>query len=385
MRKILFVLLLACAGACVSQAQVVDTTVCDVLKNPATFNGKTVRIKGTVSAGFDQFIVRGPDCGQPVDGIWLAYPDGTKGKAGPDALLELQAAHNFSGKFAAPARTPVTLEKDKEFKKFDSLLAKERDPGADTCLGCRKNEVNATLVGRLDGVANATLQRDAAGKIIGLGGFGNLNAYPARLVLQSVSDVTAKEIDYSKIAEITKGMPPAADPPSTSSDLLAATSKAAVAIGDIPTGVQAQKDAAVYGKPGENNGIVIGFANINEVTASGEAQAAEDAPGGVLFKCTLNKRRVQGDELAWAMLHMGQHIFDLRNLPADAPENVPLSYFESNAWAVTASAAIAARQRFFTLPGGYMVWDWKWQSTDIAPNFKNAMDGFFANEALLSH
>lgn len=385
MRKILLLLLLSCAGACVLQAQAVDTTVCDVLKNPAAFNGKTVRIKGTVSAGFDQFIVRGPDCGQPVDGIWLAYPEGAKGKAGPDALLELQAAHNFSGKYTAPTRTPVTLQRDKEFKKFDSLLAKERDPGADTCLGCRKNEVDATLVGRLDGVANATLQRDSTGKIIGLGGFGNLNAYPARLVLQSVSDVTAKEIDYSKIAGITKGMPPAVVPPSTSSDLLTATSKAAVAIGEIPTGVQAQKDAAVYGKPGENNGVVIGFDNINEVSPSGDAQAAEDAPGGVLFNCTLNKRRVQGDALAWALLHMGQHIYDLRNLPAGAPENVPLSYFESNAWAVTASAAIAARQRFFTLPGGYMVWDFKWQSADIGSNFKTAMDGFFTNEALLSH
>ena len=34
-------------------AQVVDTTVCDVVKKPETFNGKMVRIKGTVVAGFD--------------------------------------------------------------------------------------------------------------------------------------------------------------------------------------------------------------------------------------------------------------------------------------------------------------------------------------------
>ena len=80
------------------------------------------------------------------------------------------------------------------------------------CLGCTRYEVTATLVGRLDAVADATLKRDAAGKIVGFGGFGNMNAYPARLVLQSVSDVTPKEIDYSKTdaaskAEATQGPP----------------------------------------------------------------------------------------------------------------------------------------------------------------------------------
>ena len=50
------------------------------------------------------------------------------------------------------------------------------------CLGCIRYDVTATLVGRLDAVPDATLQRDKAGKIVGFGGFGNLNAYPARLV-----------------------------------------------------------------------------------------------------------------------------------------------------------------------------------------------------------
>ena len=73
------------------------------------------------------------------------------------------------------------------------------------CLGCTRYTVTATLVGRLDSVADATLKRDASGKIVGFGGFGNMNAYPARLVLESVSDVTPKEIDYSKNDEETKG------------------------------------------------------------------------------------------------------------------------------------------------------------------------------------
>ena len=85
----------------------VDTTVCDVVKNPQSFNGKMVRIKGTVVAGFDEFVIKdsGPDCGYQVNGIWLSYPQGTKGKAGPVAVVEVQPAHNFAGTYTAPTRT----------------------------------------------------------------------------------------------------------------------------------------------------------------------------------------------------------------------------------------------------------------------------------------
>jgi len=99
----------------------------------------------------------------------------------------------------------VTLDKSKDFKQFDSLLAQKHEKGADMCLGCTRYAVTATLVGRLDSVADATLKRDGSGKIVGFGGFGNMNAYPARLVLESVSDVTPKEIDYSKNDDQTKG------------------------------------------------------------------------------------------------------------------------------------------------------------------------------------
>src|ERR1700734_1697012 len=191
-----------------ASAQVMDTTVCDVVKKPAHFDGKIVRIKGTVLAGCDQFAIKDaadPNCGFPVNTIWLESPQGTKGKAGPVAIVELQPAKNFSGQYTAPTRTPVTLDKGKDFKQFDSLLSQAHQKTTSMCLGCSRYEVTATLIGRLDSVDDATLKRDASGKIVGFGGFGNMNAYPARLVLQSVSDVTPKEIDYSKNDDETKG------------------------------------------------------------------------------------------------------------------------------------------------------------------------------------
>ena len=395
MRHLLVLALFVCAGACVLQAQaannqaqaataqpqVVDTTVCDVLQNPAAFNGKMVRIKGTVSAGFDQFMIRGSNCRQRVDGIWLAYPAGTKGKAGPDALLELQPASNFTGKYTPPTRTPVTLQKDKEFKKFDSLLSEEHHKGG-MCMGCRRYEVSATLVGRLDGVADATLQRDPSGKIVSFGGFGNMNAYAARLVLQSVSDVTPKAIDYSKSDALTKDESGSAQSTGLPSDPLAAASRVAAMIGTSQAGIQAQKDAAAFGKPDANNGVIVGFKKINEVADNDGAPGTETSPDGVLFNCTFNMNHLQGDALAKAILHIGQHVSEIRDpLPGDA--GAPLYVQESNAWAITVSAAMATRQKSLILPGGYVIWDSQWPSSDITSKFSDALNAFLTNQALL--
>ena len=47
----------------------------------------------SVVAGFDEFVIEGSACNPPA-AIWLAYPEGTKGKAGPAAFLRLQLASN---------------------------------------------------------------------------------------------------------------------------------------------------------------------------------------------------------------------------------------------------------------------------------------------------
>jgi len=88
MRRFLVLVLAMLGLSCALNAQVTDTTVCDVVKSPAPFNGKMVRIKGTVVAGFDEFAIKDAadsNCGFPVNAIWLAYPQGSKGKAGPTA------------------------------------------------------------------------------------------------------------------------------------------------------------------------------------------------------------------------------------------------------------------------------------------------------------
>ncbi len=164
-------------------AQTLDRSVCDILANPASFDGKIVRIKGTATAGFDEFVIKDPSCKQAVNAIWLAYPEGTKAKAGPAAVLTLQIAKNSPGTAAAPTRALVTLDKNKDFKQFDSLLATPYKSHG-MCLGCGKYTVTATFVGRIDGTGIVGLKRDSSGKFISVSGFGNMNRYSARLVLQ---------------------------------------------------------------------------------------------------------------------------------------------------------------------------------------------------------
>jgi len=382
MKRILLPALCVLVFGCGLHAQVVDTTVCAVIKNPKSFDGKMVRIKATAAAGFDQFILKDGDCGAQVNGIWLDYPAGTKGKAGPAAVLELEPAHNFSGAYTAPARAEVTLQKDKDFKQFDSWLAQSHSETEDICLGCSRYEVTATFVGRLDGVADASLKRDANGKVIGFGGFGNMNAYPARLVLQSVSNPERKEVDFSASKKLTDSAQ--ADQPASSSsgghDPIAALQKATAAMGADPSSAAARKDAAAYGGPGQQNGVEVEYGAANE--ASSGAAGTLDSPDGVLYNCTFNMERLHGNALLVALIHMGQHITDLRGIVSD--EYAPLYGLEYNAWVVTADMAVQQGYRYITLPGGTVFFAISWPAADRAHDMDSALTDFLAKEALLS-
>ena len=408
---ILACIILGLGGVLYAQATApVETTVCDVVKKPQAFNGQIVRIKGTVVAGFDEFVIKDStdsNCGYPVNAIWLAYPPGTKGKAGPAAMLTIEPARNFTGKYTPATRAAVTLDKSKDFKQFDSLLAQKHEKGADMCLGCTRYEVTATLVGRMDSVADATLQRDASGKIVGFGGFGNMNAYPARLVLESVSDVTPKEIDYSKNDDETKG---GATTGGNGADMygagagcggggcvgggagngldlngaIAAAQKNADKLAAGPPKDAATRAAAVYGKPNDHStGVSVAYGAGNEASPKDEDLGIKDSPDGVLFNCTFNQDRVQGDSLARAVIHMGEHISELRS-PVTGNEGAPAYILESDAWVVTAVSAVVGGQQFLSLPGGYVIWDSSWPVDQRNDKMASTLKDFLINEAILS-
>lgn len=401
MRRLFALILFTCVATCGLYAQAIDTTVCAVLKDPASFDGKTVRIKGTVVAGFDQFVVNDADCGDDVNGIWLAYPSGTKAKSGPAAIVELEPAHDFAGKVAPEAHPAVPLTRDKEFKQFDMLLSQRHDQNGGVCLGCPRYRVQATLVGRLDAVATAGVQRDASGKIVGLDGFGNLNDYPVRLILESVADVTPEQINYSASdAAVKKAQPNStgesdmwramatdqgfsegSDQAQRFLDPIATSQKLAAALAPSPTADQIKVDVALLPKGKEQNGVTIGYGTVNE--AATVARGTVDSPDGVLYICTFNRDRLPDLALTFALLHAMQQVSDIRS-PRPGNDNAPLYFFESNAWMVTATGAAAAGTEYLTLPGGYLIWNAHWPDALKTGNIESALNDFLAKEDLLA-
>ncbi len=122
---------------------------------------------------------------------------------------------------------------------------------------------------------------------------------------------------------------------------------------------------------------------MNEAPDNDGALGSADSPDGVLYDSTFNMNHLQGAALSAAILHVGQHISELRN-PSTTDQVEPPILLESNAWAITISAAIYMREKFLMLPGGYVIWNWKWAQADLASNFQTALTSYFAQEGLVN-
>jgi hypothetical protein len=299
-----------------------------------------------------------------VSAIWLSYPAGTKGKAGPATFVQLQLGRNNPAAVPSVTRTAVALDKNKDFKEFDSLLSTSAKASG-MCLGCVRNKVAATLVGRLDGVKDAGVVRDSAGKFVSVNGFGNMNRYGARLVLQSISEVSPQEINYSQDAALNGSSWDGATRP------------------DPPTADQAKRAAAAFGAPGEDNGVYLGFGVANEIPKNDSTKGEHDSPDGLLLSCTIDAERLKGDAETLAISHLGSHIADVRSTQAKtANESAFVS--EYRAWQITILSAISNHQKVLTLPGGYQAFNSAWADADRTMRIDEAISRDLMDWASLS-
>jgi hypothetical protein len=368
-RFLLFILLMGCLTIPSSlSAQVTDSTVCDILANPQSFDGKIVRIKGVVIAGFEEFAIKGSGCNQAINAIWLAYPEGTKGKAGPAAFLRLQLGKNSSATVANVSRAPMMLVRNKDFKEFDNFLSTPVKTNG-LCLGCVKFTVSATLVGRLDGAKDTGLIRDNGGKLIGLGGFGNLNRYSARLVLQSVSEISSQEIDYAK-----GGTAPTEDVASANRSFTPG----------VVSADQVKRAADAFGAPGEDNGVSVSFSGADEIPKDDTAKSNANSPDGLIFNATFDGERLKGPALEVALSHVGTHIADIRSTQLGI-SNLVAYAAEFRAWQTSVLSAIAAKAKTLTLPGGHVIYSQSWASSDLGKEVNGAISAFLANWANITN
>ena len=334
-------------GALAAGAQTVDTKVCDILAHAKEFDGKMVRITGTVAAGFDEFVIRDTSCGENVNAIWLDYPAGTKAKGGPMAVVTLQLAKNSPGQATSVARLPVKLDTGGDFRKLDAILsASVKTPGR--CLGCVRATATATLIGRLDAVDAVALEK-SGGMFTTVKGFGNLGRYPVRLVIQSVSNITENDIDYSRPANLGDGN---------------------VELG--LTADQLKRAIAAFGAPGDDNGVEVGFGVANSLAADDGAKGSANSPDGLLLNVMIDSDRAKASGMSEAMAHIGTHIADLR----ENPMGRDLYQLEGRAWGVTVISAISTKEKTLTLPGDYMVWNKDWTDADRQKQIPGAVSGY---------
>lgn len=362
---------LCAASSGVANAQVVDAKVCDVVGHPTQFDGKTVRLTGTVQVGVDSFLMRGDSCG---DALWLSYPVGTKARSGPATVVTVQLASDATGT-PGTARPAVTLQVNPDFQTFDKLLSeKVKTPGL--CLGCVKNNVKATLVGRLDGTLNTGVTRDATGKITSLDGFGNMNQYGARLVIESVANVTAEPIDFSKAPKVSGDNQGGGDKNYLA---LAQKSEAAYPKG-APSATQIQDALDAYGKPGVNNGVVVAFGDTANVPDGEGVKAAKAAPGGLLITARFDPEKLKGLALSLAAAHDGAEINDLR-----ATATKSFAAMEHDAWQMVLLVTIGARQKSLMVPGGTILWTEEWPAADRSNNAETALQQYLVDHEQQAH
>ena len=161
--------------------QPVLTTVCAIMANPGRFAGQVVKVKATVSSGFEFSTIIDPkprpSCKSHTGDQWpwvQTAPRKNAALALNDYDADLQKRH------------PVFLVEDEGMRRFVKAVDAQAVPPPDRCSasidGYPKYQVTATMTGRVDYSRT--------------GGFGHLGAWHVRFLLMSASDVVTKELSY---------------------------------------------------------------------------------------------------------------------------------------------------------------------------------------------
>jgi len=177
----------------------IETTVCEILRNPSAFNNKLVRARGQVSVSFEYSLLQSEGCLD--NAIWFAFAD-EAGALGLGAMVkgnEKPRGRNSTGTRVPPLS--VKLVRDSNFERFEHYMtvkAKAKPcfnpPTQATPADCGVDRVTATFIGRIDGVSNAVHKAHLKRKL-GEGtdwkGFGHMGMFDAQLVVEQVEDVQA--------------------------------------------------------------------------------------------------------------------------------------------------------------------------------------------------
>ena len=175
-------------------AKPVDTTICEIEKDPSAFNNKLVRVRGGVLIGSEYSTISDEACPHGM-GLWFELGGGgsSPGLVATIGGGSRPGEEDADGRIVPPFA--ITLVRDANFTRFDRLIraaikankqATKSEPDEYIF-----HEVTATFVGRIDGVPPEIhafhLKRKPMDKLDYLG-FGQAGQFDAQLVVRSVEN-----------------------------------------------------------------------------------------------------------------------------------------------------------------------------------------------------
>jgi hypothetical protein len=160
-------------------------TLCEVLKTPQAFDGKTLLIRGRINLEFEDFSIYDIDCNTSPQ-IWLAFG----GDVSTPTMSTINDTHRPSGRNLEFQGSEYTLVKDDNFNEFYKLVtAKEKYRPA--------YRVTATLTGTFFRGKTVTYP---SGQHI-MSGYGHLGCCHL-FIIQQVSDVASKPMSKNDVNEM---------------------------------------------------------------------------------------------------------------------------------------------------------------------------------------
>lgn len=182
----------------------VKTTLCDLVEKPDRFHGKIVQVRGGVVALLGLVYLTESRCSADVG---VARTDLRQLPAtGQYVYLESQADLKHLGYLdwkSVETVAPVKFKDDESYRTLVRLLDERvANSGGGQCLNCEVNEIAATVTGRFEHIHSWTMayRESPNGKVSVIklpkvdGEDGPHSQEPFWLILQSVSDVTAKPL-----------------------------------------------------------------------------------------------------------------------------------------------------------------------------------------------
>jgi hypothetical protein len=181
-----------------------DTTICEIEKDPTAFNNKLVRVRGIVLIGSEYSTIDDEAC-PPGMGLWFELGGGgsSPGLVATIGGGSRPGSEDADGRIVPPFA--VKLVRDANFIKFDRLIratirankqAAQSESGEYIFHG-----VTATFVGRIDGVSPEIhafhLKRKPMDKLDYLG-FGQAGQFDAQLVVRSVENDAVTSVFHDR-------------------------------------------------------------------------------------------------------------------------------------------------------------------------------------------